>query len=159
MTFTRRKKSPPGASEKSGRSYVVSVRLNEEQYQTVQESCRKSGRKLSDFWRHALLNAKVMAVATPDDMAILRQIGSMANNLNQLAKKANEAGFKLVEWSLKGLSKEIKRFIRGCRMIGGIMFFRLRGVCTRAEREKQRGTSALFRGSADRHAERYYRRF
>ena len=63
---------------------------------------------MSDFWRHALLNAKVTAVATPDDMAILRQIGSMANNLNQLAKKANEAGFKLVEWSLKGLSKEIK---------------------------------------------------
>ena len=96
------------ATEKSGKSYVVSVRLNEDQYQTVQENCRKSGRKMSDFWRHALLNAKVTAVATPDDMAILRQIGSMANNLNQLAKKANEAGFKLVEWSLKGLSKEIK---------------------------------------------------
>ncbi|WP_303045496.1 plasmid mobilization relaxosome protein MobC, partial [uncultured Duncaniella sp.] len=108
MTFTRRKKAPPGASEKSGKSYVVSVRLNEEQYQTVQENCRTSGRKLSDFWRHALLNAKVTAVATPEDMAILRQIGSMANNLNQLAKKANEAGFKLVEWSLKGMSKEIK---------------------------------------------------
>lgn len=108
MTFATRKEAPPGATEKSGKSYVVSVRLNEEQYQTVQENCRKSGRKLSDFWRHALLNAKVTAVATPDDMAILRQIGSMANNLNQLAKKANEAGFKLVEWSLKGLSKEIK---------------------------------------------------
>lgn len=108
MTFTRRKKSPPGVIEKSGKSYVVSVRLNEEQYQTVQENCRKSGRKLSDFWRHALLNAKVTAIATPEDMSILRQIGSMANNLNQLAKKANEAGFKLVEWSLKGLSKEIK---------------------------------------------------
>ncbi len=63
---------------------------------------------MSDFWRHALLNAKVTAVATPEDMAILRQIGSMANNLNQLAKKANEAGFKLVEWSLKCLSKEIR---------------------------------------------------
>lgn len=63
---------------------------------------------MSDFWCHALLNAKVTAIATPEDMSILRQIGSMANNLNQLAKKANEAGFKLVEWSLKGLSKEIK---------------------------------------------------
>ena len=41
-------------------------------------------------------------------MALLRQIGSMANNLNQLAKKANEAGFKLVQWSLDKLSKEIK---------------------------------------------------
>lgn len=108
MTFSKRKKAPPGAAKKSGKSYVVSVRLDEKQYQTVQENCRKSGRKLSDYWRHALLNAKVTAIATPEDMAILRQIGSMANNLNQLAKKANEAGFKLVEWALKGLSKEIK---------------------------------------------------
>ena len=108
MTFAKRKKAPPGVTEKSGKSYVVSVRLNEEQYKTVQENCRKSGRKLSDFWRHALLNAKVTAIATPGDMAILRQIGSMANNMNQLAKKANEAGYKLVEWALKGLSKEIK---------------------------------------------------
>lgn len=97
MTFSKRKKAPPGATKKSGKSYVVSVRLNEEQYKIVQESCRKSGRKLSDYWRHALLNAKVTAIATPEDMAILRQIGSMANNLNQLAKKANEAGYKLVE--------------------------------------------------------------
>lgn len=108
MTFSKRKKAPPGATKKSGKSYVVSVRLDEEQYQTVQENCRQSGRKLSDYWRHALLNAKVTAIATPEDMAILRQIGSMANNLNQLAKKANEAGYKLVEWTLKGLSKEIK---------------------------------------------------
>ncbi|WP_304373738.1 hypothetical protein, partial [uncultured Muribaculum sp.] len=61
MTFTKRKKAPPGATKKSGKSYVVSVRLDEEQYQTVQENCRKSGRKLSDYWRHALLNAKVTA--------------------------------------------------------------------------------------------------
>lgn len=108
MTFTKRKKAPPGATEKSGKSYVVSVRLNEEQYQTVQENCRKSGRKLSDYWRCALLNAEVIQVARPEDMALLRQIGSMANNLNQLAKKANEAGFKLVQWSLDSLSKEIK---------------------------------------------------
>lgn len=108
MTFSKRKKAPPGATKKFGKSYVVSVRLDEEQYQTVQENCRKSGRKLSDYWRHALLNAKVTAIATPEDMAILRQIGSMANNLNQLAKKANEGGFKLVQWSLDKLSKEIK---------------------------------------------------
>lgn len=108
MTFSKRKKAPPGAVKESDKTVVVSVRLKNEQYQIALEKCRKSGRKLSDYWRHALLNAKVTAIATPEDMAILRQIGSMANNLNQLAKKANEAGFKLVEWTLKGLSKEIK---------------------------------------------------
>ena len=108
MTFTRRKKAPEGAAKPEVKMHVVSVRLTDEQYQTVVENCRTSGRKLSDYWRRALLNVKVTAIATPEDMAILRQLGSMANNLNQLAKRANEAGFKLVKWSLDSLGKDMK---------------------------------------------------
>lgn len=108
MTFQKKKKAPPGVEKKSGKTFVVSVRLDEEQHKTALEKCRKSGRKLSDYWRCALLNAEVIQVARPEDMALLRQIGSMSNNLNQLAKKANEAGFKLVQWSLDSLSKELK---------------------------------------------------
>ena len=108
MTFAKRKKAPPGAVKESDKTVVVSVRLKNEQYQIALENCRKSGRKLSDYWRCALTKSEVIQVAQPEDMALLRQIGSMANNLNQLAKKANEGGFKLVQWSLDKLSKEIK---------------------------------------------------
>lgn len=108
MTFSKRKKAPPGAVKESDKTVVVSVRLRNEQYQIALENCRKSGRKLSDYWRCALTKSEVIQVAKPEDMALLRQIGSMANNLNQLAKKANEGGFKLVQWSLDKLSKEIK---------------------------------------------------
>ncbi len=108
MTFTRRKKAPERAAKPAVKMHVVSVRLTDEQYQTVIENCRLSGRKLSDYWRRVLLNAKVTALATPEDMAILRQLGSMSNNLNQLAKKANEAGFKLVKWALDSLGKDMK---------------------------------------------------
>ena len=78
---TRRKKTPPGAQEKPAKIHVVSVRPTDEQYQTVVENCRLYGRKLSDYWRRALLNAKVTAISTPEDMAILRQFGSMAKTL------------------------------------------------------------------------------
>lgn len=108
MTFAKRKKAPPGAVKESDKTIVVSVRLKNEQYQIALEKCRKSGRKLSDYWRCALTKSEVIQVAQPEDMELLRQIGSMANNLNQLAKKANEGGFKLVQWSLDKLSKEIK---------------------------------------------------
>jgi len=108
MTFTRRKEAQEGAAKPSVKMHVVSVRLTDEQYQTVIENCRLSGRKVSDYWRRALLNAKVTALATPEDIAILRQLGSMSNNLNQLAKKANEAGFKLVKWALDSLGKDMK---------------------------------------------------
>ena len=109
MTFTKRKVASMDAQNKPKKLRIVSVRLIEEEYQQVVENCRKSGRKLSDFWRRALLNAKITALATPEDMAILRQIGSMSNNLNQLATVANRTKeFKLVSWELQARSKELK---------------------------------------------------
>ena len=61
MTFTKRKVASTDAQNKSKKLRVVSVRLTEEEYQQVVENCRKAGRKLSDFWRRALLNAKITA--------------------------------------------------------------------------------------------------
>ena len=109
MTFTKRKVASMDAQNKPKKLRIVSVRLTEEEYQQVVENCRKSGKKLSDFWRRALLNAKITALATPEDMEILRQIGSMSNNLNQLATVANRTKeFKLVSWELQARSKELK---------------------------------------------------
>ena len=110
MTFTKRKSASKNAADKPKKLQVVSVRLTEEEYQQVVENCRKAGRKLSDFWRRALLNAKITALATPEDMAILRQIGSMSNNLNQLATVANATkDFKLVSWEVQ-INEQIKSF-------------------------------------------------
>lgn len=108
MTFIKRKKSPPDENKKPVKSRVVSVRLNDNEHRQVKEKCRESGRKLSDYWRQALLKANVIQVAKPEDMALLRQIGSMSNNLNQLAKRANEAGFKMVKWEVENLAKALK---------------------------------------------------
>ncbi len=68
MTFTKRKSASKDAADKPKKLRVVSVRLTEEEYQQVVENCRKAGRKLSDFWRRALLNVKITALATPEDM-------------------------------------------------------------------------------------------
>ena len=66
---------------------------------------------MSDFWRRALLNAKITALATPEDMAILRQIGSRSNNLNQLATVANATkDFTLVSWEVQARCKKLKTF-------------------------------------------------
>ena len=109
MTFNRRKVASNDARKKPVKPRIVSVRLTEEEYKQVVENCRKAGRKLSDYWRRALLNTKVTALATPEDMAILRQIGSMSNNLNQLATVANRTKeFKLVSWEVQTRSKELK---------------------------------------------------
>lgn len=108
MKNLRNKTAKTEAASKQKKMHVVSTRLDDGQYQTAMDKCRKSGRKLSEFWRRALLDTEVKAVASPEDMAILRQIASESNNLNQLAKRANEAGFKLVKWEVEDLAAKIK---------------------------------------------------
>ena len=108
MRNPKRKFDSTETAIKPKKHHVVSVRLNDDQYATALAKANESGRKLSDYWRRALLNTTIKAIAKPDDIVILRQIGSMANNLNQLAKRANEAGFKLVKWEVESLCKNIK---------------------------------------------------
>lgn len=108
MRNSTRKSASAETAIKQKKHHVVSVRLNDDQYATALAKANESGRKLSDYWRRALLNTTIKAIAKPDDIAILRQIGSMANNLNQLAKRANEVGFKLVKWEVESLCKNIK---------------------------------------------------
>ena len=96
------------AATKQKKMHVVSTRLDDGQYQQVMENCRKSGRKFSEFWRRALLSVVVKPIATPEDLGILRKIAGMSNNLNQLARRANEGGFQLVKWEVEGLAAKWK---------------------------------------------------
>ena len=89
MKNFRNKTAQTAAITKQKKMHVVSTRLDDGQYQQVMENCRKSGRKFSEFWRRALLSIVVKAIATPEDMGILRKIAGMSRNLNQLAKRAN----------------------------------------------------------------------
>ena len=96
------------AATKQKKMHVVSTRLDDGPYQQVMENCRKSGSKFSEFWRRALLSVVVKPIATPEEMDILRKIAGMSNNLNQLARRANEGGFKLVKWEVEGLAAKLK---------------------------------------------------
>lgn len=108
MSFFKNKKAPAGAIEKAKKTRIVSFRLEDPDYRIFIERVKASGRKQSDYGRRALLHAKVVGIATPEDMAILRQIGSMAGSFNQLAKKANGAGFKLIQWQLEAERDKLK---------------------------------------------------
>lgn len=107
MKNFRNKTAQTAAITKQKKMHVVSTRLDDGQYQQVMENCRKSGRKFSEFWRRALLSIVVKAIATPEDMGILRKIAGMSRNLNQLAKRANEGGFKLVKWEVEDLAAKL----------------------------------------------------
>ena len=65
-----------------------------------------AGVTLGEYIRNMAINGNITAHLTPEDVKLIRSLSGMANNLNQLAKRANQAGFThvgneifaIIEW-------------------------------------------------------------
>ncbi|MFD1145314.1 plasmid mobilization relaxosome protein MobC [Larkinella insperata] len=85
----------PKKTEEDKRSKAIQVRLRPASYQYIQTLAEARNTSMANVIRD-LCNGDV-TVITPEQEALLRQIATMANNLNQLARKAHSEGFALAE--------------------------------------------------------------
>lgn len=85
---------PKSRMEKHRR--VVSTKLTELQFYAIRKRAAYAGVPLSNYIRQAVIQGEITPRLSPHDAAVLRQLTGEANNLNQLAHKANAGGFTLV---------------------------------------------------------------
>ena len=62
-------------------------------YYALRGKARAAGLTWAEYARTALSRSVVRQRLTAEQMTLLRQLAGMANNLNQLARKANSAGY------------------------------------------------------------------
>ena len=93
------------------REKVISSRFSLDEYRTITDRAKAVGVTLSRFIRSAILKGKVVQRITPEDAGILRQLSGMANNLNQLTRKANAGGFSKAALELIGVKNRITELI------------------------------------------------
>lgn len=84
---------------------VVSARFTDIEYQAVEKRRKDAGVSLSRFVHSVLLTGKVVQRISKADADILRKLAGEANNINQLAHKANVGGFAGVAAELMMLKK------------------------------------------------------
>lgn len=72
---------------------IVSTRLTADEFVVVSQRAKVSGVRISRYMREALLKGKVVQRMTTEDARVLRLLASEANNINQLAHKANAEGY------------------------------------------------------------------
>ena len=80
---------PPKEQHKK-RSYQVNVKLMTEEYYYLKSQASKAAMPINDYVRSAIRSKEVR------QRLHIRELCGMANNINQLAKKANQAGFTTV---------------------------------------------------------------
>jgi len=97
-------KEKPGAGALRGRpakgkeklDHSINVKLTEADFKRVIEKAERLGIKATRYAREMVLNGGVKSRFTLEELDLMRKLSGEANNLNQLAKRANQAGFTKV---------------------------------------------------------------
>lgn len=83
-----------GAAEK--KKYRITVKLNTQDYYTLKSKAKSAGVTMSEFVRKVLNKGNVIERLTVEQADFIRKLCGMANNLNQLAHRANAESFHTV---------------------------------------------------------------
>ena len=83
---------------------------------------KNANRTLAEYIRDSAFNAQIVAKHSAKDVAVIRNLTGMANNLNQLTKLSHQTGFyrtknvviELLE-KLKSIMNDYKAKERRCR--------------------------------------------
>lgn len=113
MENKERKKKNIGrpTKEKEKLSTSINLKLTEEDFKKVKEKAEKFGMKATQYAREMTLKGSVKSHFTLEELDLMRKLSGMANNLNQLARKANSIGYKATEKALFELACEIKKLL------------------------------------------------
>lgn len=90
---------------------VVSTKLTKLQYYAVKRRAQEAGVKVSEYVRQAIISAEVIPRLNRQDADAIRKLVGEANNINQLAHRANAGGFALVAVELVKLKDRIVEII------------------------------------------------
>ena len=85
----------------------LSFRVNEEEYQKLQERVQESGKNQQEYILSCVLDKKIVnADGIKELIPELKRIG---NNLNQIAKRCNEGGVLPSEAEVREQGEELKQ--------------------------------------------------
>jgi len=86
-TYGKGARSSKGNSQKKG--YRVNVKMATEEWNTLKAKALDAGITISDCIRRSIVNAIIKQRLTSEIHDLIRKLCGMANNLNQIAHKAN----------------------------------------------------------------------
>ena len=99
------------AKQKEKLNHSINLKLTEKDFTSIKEKAAKLGMKATRYAREIALKGKVKSRFTIEELDLMRKLSGMANNLNQIAKKANQAGYISESINMTGMMIRIKRML------------------------------------------------
>lgn len=120
MNSEKRKNNGQGRANKGGRpvkgaaeklKYRITVKMATEDYYLLKSKAKSAEVSASEFIRGCVKNGGVKERLTKEHCDYIRKLCGMANNLNQLARKANAEGYASVFIPCRTLMIEIDNLV------------------------------------------------
>ena len=87
----------PKLDDEVKKSQMISVRISESDFREIEEKAKLASKSVSEFLRESAFKAVIKAAVSAEEMSLIRSKNninfSVANNINQLTRKANESGY------------------------------------------------------------------
>ena len=103
-----------GVTEKL--KYRITVKIATKDYYLLKSKAKSAGVSASEFIRGCIANGGVKERLSKEHGDLIRKLCGMANNLNQLARKANAEGYASVFIPCRTLMIEIDNLINRIRL-------------------------------------------
>ena len=97
------------------KSYRVNIKMSTEEYYLLKARVSEAGISLSQYAREAISNSVIKQRISPEIVDHIRKLCGMANNLNQIARRANAAGFNSVKLEYLVLAERIDKLLNTIR--------------------------------------------
>lgn len=125
MNSEKRKDNSRERTNKGGRpvkgtaeklKYRITVKMATEDYYLLKSKAKSAGVSASEFIRGCIKNGGVKERLTKEHGDLIRKLCGMANNLNQLARKANADGYSSVFMPCRTLMMEMDNLVNRIRL-------------------------------------------
>lgn len=99
------------AKEKAKLSTSINLKLTGADFNMLREKAEKLGMKATQYAREMVLKGGVKYRFTLEELDLMRKLAGIANNLNQIAKKTNQAGYIREAIEIMGIMIRIKKML------------------------------------------------
>lgn len=93
MQVKNNKGGRPPKEKYEKRKYQICLKLNMEEEYLLRSLRKEANLSKQEYLRQCLMNSVVVQCITPEIADWIRKLSGMANNLNQIARKANAEGY------------------------------------------------------------------
>jgi hypothetical protein len=107
----RNKNGRPVKEPSKKKGYKVTVKMATEEFYTLKAKANSARMNRSEFIRQCIRTSEVRQRLTPELVGYIRQLSGMANNINQIARAANAAGYSGVHMQYLVVNERLDKVI------------------------------------------------